>query len=59
VTYFTPAIPGTRVTASTQLTAPCPHCKSSHTVRIGMIVGKWLHFCFDCGKRFEEKEEKV
>jgi transposase-like protein len=45
--------------ASTRITSPCPHCKSSNTVRIGLIVGKWLHFCFECGKRFEEREEKA
>jgi transposase-like protein len=33
----------------------CPHCKSTNTVRIGQTVGKWLHFCFECGKRFELK----
>ena len=49
----------TRVTAATtHTTGTCPHCKSTNTVRIGLLVGKWLHFCFDCGKRFEEKEEK-
>jgi hypothetical protein len=37
----------------------CPHCQSSNTVRIGLLIGKWLHFCFDCGKRFEAKEEKA
>lgn len=44
--------------ATTHTTGTCPHCKSTNTVRIGLLIGKWLHFCFDCGKRFEEKEEK-
>jgi hypothetical protein len=33
----------------------CPHCESKNTVRVGQTVGKWLHFCFGCGKRFELK----
>jgi transposase-like protein len=33
----------------------CPHCKSANTVRVGQTVGKWMHFCFSCGKRFELK----
>ncbi len=37
----------------------CPHCESSNTVRIGLLIGKWLHFCFDCGRRFEAKEERA
>jgi transposase-like protein len=45
--------------ATTNVASPCPHCQSTNTVRIGQIVGKWLHFCFACGKRFEEKEERV
>jgi hypothetical protein len=40
-------------------TSPCPHCDSSNTVRIGQLIGRWLHFCFDCGKRFEAKEERA
>jgi len=24
-------------------------------VRVGQTVGKWMHFCFSCGKRFELK----
>lgn len=35
----------------------CPFCRSNNTVRIVLIVGKWVHFCFDCGRRFEEKEK--
>jgi hypothetical protein len=40
-------------------TTACPHCESSNTVRIGQLIGKWLHFCFDCGKRFEAREERA
>ena len=40
---------------STTANATCPHCKCDNTVRMGQTVGKWLHFCFGCGKRFELK----
>jgi transposase-like protein len=39
----------------TNANSQCPHCKSTNTVRIGQTVGKWLHFCFACGKKFELK----
>ena len=38
-----------------ELKSECPHCKSRNTVRIVQTIGKWLHFCFACGKRFELK----
>jgi transposase-like protein len=43
------------VTTTNDGKSECPHCKSVNTVRIGQTVGKWMHFCFSCGKRFELK----
>jgi hypothetical protein len=47
--------PGVLLPVSTTANATCPHCKCDNTVRMGQTVGKWLHFCFGCGKRFELK----
>jgi len=43
------------VSDTNKTNSECPHCKSTHTVRLGQAVGKWMHFCFTCGKRFEVK----
>jgi transposase-like protein len=43
------------VTTTNEAKSQCPHCQSTNTVRIGQTVGKWLHFCFSCGRRFELK----
>jgi transposase-like protein len=43
---------------ASSVTAACPHCSSTNTVRIGQLVGTWLHFCFACGKRFERKDDE-